>query len=468
VVWNILTGEKHVNISIFGLGYVGCVGAACCAKLGHHIIGNDISETKVNLINQGRPTIIEAEIDELIKEAHEKKLLEATMDSRYAVHQSEVSFIAVGTPSSKEGHLNLSYIYAVAKQIGEALRDKDSFHIIAIRSTVLPGTNKKVGAMIAEISGKECGKDFAIVSNPEFLREGSAVNDYMDPPFTLVGTDSEYALAKFKELYKDIPGEFIAAEIEVAEIMKYVNNTFHALKVVFGNEIGNICKELNIDSHKVMEIFCKDTQLNLSSYYLKPGFAYGGSCLPKDSKALKTLAHDLYLDVPVINAINLSNEQQKQRAIEIIESKGKRKIGIFGLSFKSGTDDLRCSPSVDVVENLLGKGYEIHIYDKNVRISQLTGTNADFIAAKLPHLHEIITDDIEAVASVCDVLVITNKEKEFAGLPARYPNKVIVDLVRQYNELDYEGNYEGISWGNINKNQAQDDYLTRDMVKTEF
>ncbi|MCL2717291.1 MAG: UDP-glucose/GDP-mannose dehydrogenase family protein [Lachnospiraceae bacterium] len=457
-----------MNISIFGLGYVGCVGAACCAKLGHHIIGNDISETKVNLINQGRPTIIEAEIDELIKEAHEKKLLEATMDSRYAVHQSEVSFIAVGTPSSKEGHLNLSYIYAVAKQIGEALRDKDSFHIIAIRSTVLPGTNKKVGAMIAEISGKECGKDFAIVSNPEFLREGSAVNDYMDPPFTLVGTDSEYALAKFKELYKDIPGEFIAAEIEVAEIMKYVNNTFHALKVVFGNEIGNICKELNIDSHKVMEIFCKDTQLNLSSYYLKPGFAYGGSCLPKDSKALKTLAHDLYLDVPVINAINLSNEQQKQRAIEIIESKGKRKIGIFGLSFKSGTDDLRCSPSVDVVENLLGKGYEIHIYDKNVRISQLTGTNADFIAAKLPHLHEIITDDIEAVASVCDVLVITNKEKEFAGLPARYPNKVIVDLVRQYNELDYEGNYEGISWGNINKNQAQDDYLTRDMVKTEF
>ena len=457
-----------MNISIFGLGYVGCVGAACCAKLGHYVIGNDIAENKVNLINQGRPTIIEAEIDELIKEAHEKKLLEATMDSRDAVHRSEISFIAVGTPSSKEGHLNLAYIYAVARQIGEALRDKDTFHIIAIRSTVLPGTNKKVGEIITEASGKECGKDFAIVSNPEFLREGSAVHDYMNPPFTLVGSDSEYALEKFKELYKDIPGEFISTDIEVAEIMKYVNNTFHALKVVFGNEIGNICKGLNIDSHKVMEIFCKDTQLNLSPYYLKPGFAYGGSCLPKDTKALKTLAHDLYIDVPVINSINQSNEKQKKKAIDIIESKGKRKVGIFGLSFKSGTDDLRCSPSVDIVEYLIGRGYELSIYDKNVRISQLTGTNADFIAAKLPHLHEIITDDIDKVASASDVFVITNKEKEFADLPSRYPGKIIVDLVRQYSEIDYEGNYEGISWGNINANPAQDNNMSRDMAKTEF
>ena len=461
-------GRKHVNISIFGLGYVGCVGAACCAKLGHYIIGNDISENKVSLINQGRPTIIEAEIEELIKEAHDKKLLTATMDAHDAVHQSEISLIAVGTPSSREGHLNLNYIYGVAKQIGEALRDKDAFHIIAIRSTVLPGTNKKVGEIVAEASGKTCGNDFAIVSNPEFLREGSAVHDYMNPPFTLIGTDSEYAEQKMRELYKDIPGEFILTEIEVAEIMKYVNNTFHALKVVFGNEIGNICKALNIDSHKVMEIFCKDTQLNLSPYYLKPGFAYGGSCLPKDTKALRTLAHDLYLEVPVIHAINISNEQQKQRAIDLIESKGKRKIGIFGLSFKSGTDDLRCSPSVDVVENLLGKGYEIHIYDKNVRISQLTGTNADFIAAKLPHLHEIITDDLDAVAKNCDVLVITNKEKEFIDLPERYPNKAIVDLVRQYSVLDYEGNYEGISWGNINQNPAQNNSLARDMATTDF
>lgn len=457
-----------MNISFFGLGYVGCVGAACCAKLGHHVIGNDVSENKVNLINQGRPTIIEAEIDELVKEAHDKGLLEGTMDYHYAVHNSDVSFIVVGTPSSKEGHLNLKYIYGVARQIGEAMCDKEGFHVVAICSTVLPGTNKKVGEIIAEASGKKRGEGFTVVSNPEFLREGTAVQDYMNPPLTLIGTDDARAEAMFRELYKDIPGEFIATDIEVTEIMKYVNNTYHALKIVFGNEVGNICKALNIDSHKVMEIFCKDKQLNISPYYFKPGFAYGGSCLPKDSKALRTLAHDYYVDCPVINAINPSNEQQKKNAIEIIESKGMRKIGIFGLSFKAGTDDLRCSPIVDVAEALLGKGYEIRVYDKNVRVSQLTGTNADFIAAKLPHLHDIITDDLDAVASECEVLVITNKEKEFADIPAKYPHKVIVDLVRQFKELDYEGNYEGISWGNINTNEVQGEALERTMTRTEF
>lgn len=457
-----------MNISIFGLGYVGCVGAGCCAKLGHHVIGNDVSENKVNLINQGRPTIIEAEIEELIKEAYNKGLLEATMDSHYAVHNSEISFIVVGTPSSKKGHLNLDYIYGVAKQIGEALRDKGEFHIIAIRSTVLPGTNKKVGDIIAESSGKKRDRDFTVVSNPEFLREGTAVHDYLNPPLTLIGTDNIFAEKKFREFYKDIPGDFISTDIEVAEIMKYVNNTYHALKIVFGNEIGNICKGLGIDSHKVMEIFCMDKQLNISSYYFKPGFAYGGSCLPKDSKALQTLAHDLYIDVPVINAIESSNEQQKKNAISIIESKGKRKIGILGLSFKSGTDDLRCSPIVDVAETLLGKGYEIHIYDKKVRISQLTGTNADFIAAKLPHLHDIITDNLDLVAKECDVLVVTNKEPEFDDLPNKYPHKAIVDLVRQFKDIDYEGNYEGISWCNINCNCSQNDQLVQTMVQTEF
>ncbi|MBQ6256861.1 MAG: UDP-glucose/GDP-mannose dehydrogenase family protein [Clostridia bacterium] len=457
-----------MNISIFGLGYVGCVGAACCAKLGHHVIGNDVSENKVNLINQGKPTIIEAEIDELVKEAHDRGLLEATMDYHYAVHNSEISFIVVGTPSSKEGHLNLNYIYNVARQIGEALRDKNNFHIVAVRSTVLPGTNKKVGEIIAEASGKVRGKDFTVVSNPEFLREGTSVQDYMNPPLTLIGTDSEIAEAKFRELYKDIPAEFISTDIEVAEIMKYVNNTFHALKIVFGNEVGNICKALGIDSHKVMEIFCKDKQLNISPYYFKPGFAYGGSCLPKDSKALRTLAHDYYVTTPVISAIDPSNELQKKNAVDIIESKGRRKVGVLGLSFKAGTDDLRNSPIVDVIEVLYGKGYEIHIYDKNVRVSQLTGTNADFIAAKLPHLYDIISDDLDAVCNACDVLVITNKEKEFASVPEKYPNKCIVDLVRQFKEVDYAGNYEGISWGNINHNPAQEMKLDRDMAKTEF
>jgi GDP-mannose 6-dehydrogenase len=460
--------EGHMNISIFGLGYVGCVGAACCAKLGHHVIGNDISENKVNLINSGLPTIVEADIDVLIKDARDKGLLEATNDYHYAVHNSEISFIVVGTPSSKEGHLNLQYIYNVARQIGEAMQDKNDFHIVAIRSTVLPGTNKKVGEIIAEASHKERGKDFTIVSNPEFLREGTAVQDYMHPPLNLVGCDNIYAEEKMRELYSCMDAEFISTDINVAEIMKYVNNAYHALKIVFGNEVGNICKALDIDSHKVMEIFCKDKQLNISPYYFKPGFAYGGSCLPKDTKAFMTLARDLFIDVPVIQSIAESNELQKKHAVDLIMSKGKRKVGILGLSFKAGTDDLRCSPIIDVVEVLLGKGYEIKIYDKNVKISEITGTNKDFIMAKIPHIHHFVTDDLNAVVNNSDVLVVSNKEKEFADILLRFPGKIIIDLVRVWKEVNYDGHYEGLSWGNINTNEAQKREIIPDIMSTEF
>lgn len=463
-----------MNISIFGLGYVGCVGAACLAKLGHTVIGVDVNENKVRLINEGKPTIIEEGIAELCAEAHEKGLMSATIDVREAVHGTDVSFIVVGTPSSKEGHLNLNYIYKVAEQIGAALSDKPANkdglrHIVAIRSTVLPGTNEKVGEIIAQASGLVRGKDFTIVSNPEFLREGTSVKDYFNPPLTLVGTDMPEAEAVFREIYKGIDAEFICTDIRVAEMMKYVNNTYHALKIVFGNEVGNICKELNIDSHKVMEIFCKDKQLNISPYYFKPGFAYGGSCLPKDMKALKTLAHDHYVEVPVIEAIGESNELQKKRAVQLIMAQGQRKVGILGLSFKSGTDDLRCSPIVDVVESLLGKGFEIRIYDKNVKVSELTGTNKDFIMAKIPHLQHFVSDDLEAVCRESDVLVVTNKEKEFAELLARYPNKTVVDLVRQWKEVDYSGHYEGLSWGDINTNRpGQETSIAQDFRQTEF
>ena len=457
-----------MRISIFGMGYVGCVGSACCAKLGHHVIGVDVSEHKVELINSGRPTIIEKDIEELVRKAHEEGALEATTDVDYAVKNSEISFIAVGTPSSKEGHLNLNYIYRVAEQIGAAIRDKDEFHIVAIRSTVLPGTNQRIGEIIEEISGKKRDEAFTVVSNPEFLREGTAVHDYLNPPLTLVGADNELAVEKMRQLYRDIPGEFIATDIKVAEMMKYINNTYHALKIVFGNEVGNICKALDVDSHKVMEIFCKDKQLNISPYYFKPGFAYGGSCLPKDSKALRTLARDYYVDVPVINAIEESNEIQKRNAVNLIMEKGKRKVGILGLSFKAGTDDLRCSPIVDVVESLLGKGFELRIYDKNVKLSEITGTNKDFIMAKIPHLQHFVYDDLDKVATESDVLVVTNKEAEFEDLLQRYPGKIIVDLVRAWKEVDYAGNYEGISWGNINTNSAQSVRIDKDMAGTEF
>lgn len=457
-----------MRISIFGMGYVGCVGSACCAKLGHHIISVDVSEHKVELINSGRPTIIEKDIEELVRKAHEEGALEATTDVDYAVKNSEISFIAVGTPSSKEGHLNLNYIYRVAEQIGAAIRAKDEFHIVAIRSTVLPGTNQRIGEIIEEISGKKRDEAFTVVSNPEFLREGTAVHDYLNPPLTLVGADNELAVEKMRELYRDIPGEFIATDIKVAEMMKYINNTYHALKIVFGNEVGNICKALDVDSHKVMEIFCKDKQLNISPYYFKPGFAYGGSCLPKDSKALRTLARDYYVDVPVINAIEESNEIQKRNAVNLIMEKGKRKVGILGLSFKAGTDDLRCSPIVDVVESLLGKGFELRIYDKNVKLSEITGTNKDFIMAKIPHLQHFVYDDLDKVVTESDVLVVTNKEPEFEDLLQKYPGKIIVDLVRAWKEVDYAGNYEGISWGNINTNTAQSVKIGKDMAGTEF
>ena len=326
-----------------------------------------------------------------------------------------------------------------------------------------------MGEIIAQASGLVRGKDFTIVSNPEFLREGTSVKDYFNPPLTLVGTDMPEAEAVFREIYKGIDAEFIATDIRVAEMMKYVNNTYHALKIVFGNEVGNICKELNIDSHKVMEIFCKDKQLNISPYYFKPGFAYGGSCLPKDMKALKTLAHDHYVEVPVIEAIGESNELQKRRAVQLIMAQGKRKIGILGLSFKAGTDDLRCSPIVDVVESLLGKGFEIRIYDKNVKVSELTGTNKDFIMAKIPHLQHFVSSDLERVCAESDVLVVTNKEKEFAELLGRYPGKIVVDLVRQWKEVDYAGRYEGLSWGDVNANRAgQEREVAQDFRQTEF
>ncbi len=464
-----------MNISIFGLGYVGCVGAACLAKLGHNVIGIDVNENKVRLMNEGKPTIIEEGIAELCQEAHDKGLMSATTVAAEAIAKTEISFIVVGTPSSPQGHLNLNYIYTVAGRIGRALKEKKArgdmkeMHLIAIRSTVLPGTNKKVGEIIEEESGLKRDVEFTIVSNPEFLREGTSVEDYFNPPLTLIGTNIPYAEEKFREMYKEIPAEFICTDIKVAEMMKYVNNTYHALKIVFGNEVGNICKSVGVDSHKVMEIFCKDKQLNISPYYFKPGFAYGGSCLPKDMKALKTLAHDNYVEVPVIESIFQSNENQKKRAVQLIMAQGQRKVGVLGLSFKAGTDDLRCSPIVDVVESLLGKGFEIRIYDRNVKVSELTGTNKDFIMAKIPHLKHFVTADLDEVCRNSDVLVVTNKEKDFQDVLKNYPGKTVIDLVRQWKEVNYNGKYEGISWGDINQNQeAQNQEFEKNFKQTEF
>lgn len=443
-----------MNISIFGLGYVGCVSLGCLAQNGHKVIGVDVNQNKIDLINQGKPTIIEAEIDLIIKEQHAAGSIIATTDSEMAVFNSEISIIAVGTPSSEKGHLNLNYIFTVAEKIGSAISKKDEFHIVALRSTVMPGTCDKIADIIEKSSGKKRNEAFAVVDNPEFLREGTAVKDYYHPPLTLIGSDNKAAAAKVAKLYEQLPAEIIISDLKVAEIMKYVNNTYHALKISFGNEVGNICSELGIDSHEVMDIFCKDKQLNISPYYFKPGFAYGGSCLPKDLKGLQTLAHDLYVNVPVIDSIDKTNENQIARATKMIYKYWNKKLGFLGLSFKEGTDDLRNSPAVRVIESLLGKGADITVYDKNVNTTMLTGTNKDYIDARIPHLSKLLNSDLEEVISKSDVLVVNTKEKEFIERLKTIDNKIIIDFVRLGDEFLDKKNYRGINWSNTNDDSS--------------
>jgi len=435
-----------MNISIFGLGYVGCVSLGCLAKNGHTLIGVDVSTIKVEQINAGRATIIEKDIDIIIAEEYSAGHISATTDSNLAVAGSELSIVAVGTPNTDRGHLNLQYIFNVSVNIGEALRFKDSFHIIVIRSTILPGTCDKFADIVEKVSDKKRNENFAIVDNPEFLREGTAVHDYFFPPLTLIGSDNMVAAEKVAELYRQLPAEIILTDLKVAEIMKYVDNTYHALKVSFANEVGNICTELRIDSFKVMEIFCKDKVLNISPYYFKPGFAYGGSCLPKDLKGFQTLAHDLYTDVPVIDSIDKTNEIQIQRAIKIIFRYWNKKLGFLGLSFKAGTDDLRNSPAVTVIEALLGKGCDIKIFDSNINLSMLTGTNKEFINARIPHLSSLLISDAKQLVKDCNVIVINTKEPEFIDLLKDINDKVIIDFVRLDESLLSKKNYYGINW----------------------
>lgn len=433
-----------MNISIFGLGYVGCVGIGCLSSQGHKMVGVDVSELKVNLINEGKPTIVEKDIDELIAQGHENGLIRATHDYVDAVANTEISFICVGTPSAENGHLNLSYIYQTAKEIGEGIKNKNEFHIVVIRSTVFPGTNAKISEIIENESGKKCNIDFAVVSNPEFLREGTAVADYQNPPLTVLGSSCPAAIEKMKALYAVTGAPIEVVDIEVAEMIKYVNNSYHALKVVFANEVGNICKKLGVDSHEVMRIFCMDKQLNISPYYFKPGFAYGGSCLPKDLRGLKTLAHDLYLETPVLNAIEPSNNLHIQQVINYLNKVGKRKIGVLGLSFKAGTDDMRNSPIVNVIESMSGSGYEVKIYDKNVSISRLVGKNKSVIAEKLPHLDSMLQDSLSDVLDWSEVIVIANKDENFKNITIK-ENQLLVDLVR-IKELEGQNNYNGLCW----------------------
>lgn len=434
-----------MKISVFGLGYVGCVSVGCLSSFGHRVTGVDINEAKVNLINEGKPTIVEKGIDDLIMQGVRAGVLSATTDSIEAVLSSEVSIICVGTPSRKEGQLDLSGIYETSRQIGRALKQKETFHTVMIRSTVFPGTNSKVAEIIEQESGRKKNTAFAVVSNPEFLREGSAVSDFLKPPFTVAGTDSDQGYEVTKKVYSSVAAPVERVSIETAEMIKYVNNSFHALKIVFANEVGQICKSIGVNSHELMDLFIKDTHLNTSGAYLKPGFAYGGSCLPKDLLALKTLAHDLYIDTPIISSIESSNRNHIKFALDLITSKNPSGIGILGLSFKAGTDDLRNSPMVELAEQLIGKGYSIKIFDRNIITSRLLGANWEYVSNHLPHLSSLLYDDLNEVISKSELIVINQKEEEFREAVNKNPGKTFIDLVNVVIG-DRPSNIEGICW----------------------
>jgi GDP-mannose 6-dehydrogenase len=438
-----------MRVSIFGLGYVGCVSAAAFAADGHTVVGVDINPDKVAAVNAGRSPIVEPGLDELLARATTEGRLSATTDTAAAIRETEASLLCVGTPSRRNGSLDLTYLERVCEQIGRALATTSHYHVVVVRSTVLPGTTHEVVIPTLEReSGKTYGDGFGVSVNPEFLREGTALKDFRKPPLTLVGHNHAADASGTIALYQAIDAPLISTSIRVAEMMKYTSNTWHALKVCFANEIGNLCKRLNVDSHEVMDIFCRDEKLNLSPYYLKPGFAFGGSCLPKDVRALQYRAKEVDLDLPMISQILPSNRRQIEHAVEQVLDTRKKKIGLLGFSFKDGTDDLRESPIVILAETLLGKGVSLCIYDKHVSLARLVGANKAYIETQIPHLSSLLCNTIDEVLERSEVIVVGTQSPEFVDAVKRCrPDQVIIDLVRVPVQASLlQADYRGISW----------------------
>lgn len=438
-----------MKVSVFGLGYVGSVSAASFAADGHEVVGVDVNPDKVASVNAGRSPIVEPGLETLLASAVADGRLRATGDTADAVAATEVSLVCVGTPSRKNGSLELTYLERVCEQIGAALRNRSSYHVVVVRSTVLPGTTHSVVIPALEReSGKRYGEGFGVSVNPEFLREGTAIKDFRKPPLTLVGHNHAADASGTIALYQAIDAPLVSTSIRVAEMMKYTSNTWHALKVCFANEIGNLCKRLDIDSHEVMDIFCRDEKLNLSSYYLKPGFAFGGSCLPKDVRALQYRAKEVDVELPVISHILPSNRLQIDQAFNQVMDTGRQRIGLLGFSFKAGTDDLRESPIVILAEALLGKGKALRIFDKNVSLARLVGANKEYIDRQIPHLSSLLCDTIEEVVDQSEVIVVGNQAPEFAeALKNTRSDQIVIDLVRLpvYGSL-LNAEYRGICW----------------------
>jgi GDP-mannose 6-dehydrogenase len=436
-----------MRISIFGIGYVGCVSAACFAHAGHDVTGVDVNPTKVDIINSGKSPIVEPQMNELIQDVVKSGKLRATTDSMEAVKTSDISLVCVGTPSKPNGSLDLGHVARVCEEIGAALATKDTHHTIVIRSTMLPGSIESVAQPALEkTSRKKAGKDFGVSVNPEFLREGTSVKDFYAPPFTLIGADDEETANIVRNLYSNIDAPIFNTSIKTAEMVKYVCNCFHALKVSFANEIGNICKALELDSHEVMKVFCADTKLNLSPYYLKPGFAFGGSCLPKDLRAVSYKAKELDVEVPLLSAITVTNKLQIEKALDMVLSTGNKQVGVLGFSFKAGTDDLRESPMVTLIETLLGKGLELVIYDRDVSLARLFGSNKAYIEEEIPHIARLMRGSIDEVLDAANTIVIGNRSEEFRHIETRLrPGQTVIDLVRLFDRTSGDG-YQGICW----------------------
>ena len=437
-----------MKLSIFGMGYVGCVSAACFANQGHDVTGVDVNDLKVSFINNSKSPIVEPGIQHLISDAVSLNRLRATTDPLSAISSSDLSLVCIGTPGNHNGSLDLSFIKRACQQIGQALSSIDRFHIVVFRSTMLPGTiHQTVIPTLEVFSGKQAGRHFGVAINPEFLREGTSILDFNNPPFTLIGADDDQSAGTIARLYSNVPAPMITTGIKEAEMVKYACNSFHALKVTFANEIGNICKALGVDSHKVMEVFCQDKKLNLSPYYLKPGFAFGGSCLPKDLRAITYKAKEVDVEVPMLNSIMESNRRQVERAVEAVLETGRKNVGVLGMSFKSGTDDLRESPMVSLIERLIGKGLKLKIYDKDVEVARLNGANKEYIEREIPHISSLMEGELNEVIEQSEVIIIGKKEKEFQVLSDKLNNgRVIIDLVRLFDIDDNRKQYQGLCW----------------------
>lgn len=436
-----------MQVSIFGMGYVGTVCAACLADRGHQVIGVDISQDKVDLINAGKSPIVEPGLGELLAKGVASGNLRATTDSADAVRNSHLSMICVGTPSKKSGDLDLVYIEAVTREIAEVLRDKRDRHTVVVRSTVLPGTVQGVVVpILEEVSGKRAGVDFGVAVNPEFLREGTAIRDYNEPPMTVIGESDTASGNLLALLYAELDAPIIRKPIEVAEMVKYSCNVWHATKVAFANEIGNVAKAVGVDGRQVMEVVCQDSKLNLSNYYMRPGFAFGGSCLPKDVRALTYRAMQLDAPIPLIGSLMRSNRAQVRKAFDLVESFGERRIGMLGLSFKAKTDDLRESPLVELAEMLIGKGYDLSIFDENIEYARVHGANRDYINDKIPHISSLLKADIDEVIDGSDVLVLGLRDRSFAkAVNGGRQGRKVVDLVGFMPHVSTE-EMQGICW----------------------